>query len=149
MSVESRFDIKEIFFSRTDLNGLILAGNSVFQRVSEFSWTSLLNSPHNIIRHPDMPKGVFNLLWETIQNGNSVGAYVKNQSQGGKHYWVFALVMPIENCYLSVRIKPTSDLFLLVQDEYKKLKVKELTEKITPAQSHAALLKGLSELGFK
>jgi aerotaxis receptor len=59
---ESHFEIDELFFSRTDTRGIILSGNGVFQRVSKFSWNELINKPHKIIRHPDMPKAVFFLL---------------------------------------------------------------------------------------
>ena len=55
---ESPFAYDELFFSRTDLKGTIQAGNNVFQRVSEFTWDELLGRPHNVIRHPEMPRAV-------------------------------------------------------------------------------------------
>ena len=55
---EVPFTFEELFFSRTDWRGVILAGNSVFQRVSLYDWDELIQKPHNVIRHPDMPKGV-------------------------------------------------------------------------------------------
>jgi hypothetical protein len=54
---EAPFSFEELFFSRTDARGIILAGNSVFQRISQYDWDALIKKPHNIIRHPDMPKG--------------------------------------------------------------------------------------------
>ncbi|MEM8554727.1 MAG: chemotaxis protein, partial [Pseudomonadota bacterium] len=50
------FDANELFFSRTDERGVILSGNTVFQRVADYPWDDLLNAPHKIIRHPDMPR---------------------------------------------------------------------------------------------
>ncbi len=59
---ESPFNVNELLFSRTDARGITLGGNSVFTRVSEFSIKELLNKPHNIICHPEMPKSVFKVL---------------------------------------------------------------------------------------
>jgi len=59
---EVTFDPAELFFSRTNSNGVIRSGNDVFQRISGYPWDALLGAPHNIIRHPDMPEGVFSLL---------------------------------------------------------------------------------------
>jgi aerotaxis receptor len=83
---ESPFHISELFFSKTDKRGVIKSGNNVFVRVSEFDEVDLLEKPHNIIRHPDMPRTVFKLLWDTIQGGNPIGAYVKNKSKSGAYY---------------------------------------------------------------
>ena len=80
---EVPFTFDELFFSRTDWRGVILAGNSVFQRVSLYRWDELIRKPHNVIRHPDMPKGVFWLLWDTIKNGEPIGAYVGSFAGGG------------------------------------------------------------------
>lgn len=98
VDVEVPFTFEELFFSRTNWRGVILAGNSVFQRVSLYSWDELIQKPHNVIRHPDMPKGVFWLLWDTIKKGEPVGAYVKNRAKDGRYYWVFAIVTPIGEC---------------------------------------------------
>ncbi|SNZ06258.1 aerotaxis receptor [Persephonella hydrogeniphila] len=112
---ESEFRPEEIFFSSTDLKGIILSGNDVFQRVSKYSMDELIGSPHNIIRHPDMPKIVFKLLWDYIQSGKVIVAYVKNMAKDGSYYWVLATVFPVRNKegdiveYLSIRIKPTTE----------------------------------------
>jgi aerotaxis receptor len=148
-SVEVPFSIEEIFFSRTNEKGHILFGNSVFQRISHFSWAELCRSPHNIIRHPDMPRAVFWLLWDTIQKGEPVGAYVKNMAKGGRYYWVFAIVTPIEGGYLSVRIKPTSEFLPLIEQEYATLVSAEKAQRLKPAEGARILLARLSELGFR
>ncbi len=145
---EVPFSFDEIFFSRTDPRGIILAGNTVFQRISQYSWEELIKRPHNIIRHPDMPKGVFYLLWHVIKQGKPIGAYVKNRAKDGRYYWVFALVTPVQDGYLSVRIKPSSEFFPIVEDAYKALLAYERANKPTPEESMVYLLGMLKTLGF-
>ncbi len=91
---EKLFGEDEIIVSKTDRHGKITYANDVFVRVSGYSEAELLGMPHSIVRHPDMPRTVFNLLWETIQAGAEIFAYVKNLSADGDHYWVFAHVTP-------------------------------------------------------
>lgn len=146
---ESYFAFDELFFSRTDENGKILSGNSVFQRVSGYDWDELLEKPHSLIRHPDMPRAVFWLLWNTIEKGEPIGAYVKNRSKDGKYYWVFAIVTPIEGGYLSVRLKPSSPFLGIVEKEYAELRALENKENLKPQESAGILLERLQELGFK
>lgn len=145
---EAPFGLDEIFFSRTDERGVIQSGNHVFQRVAAYDWDRLIGAPHRLIRHPDMPKAVFWLLWETIKQGKPIGAYVKNRAADGLHYWVFAIVTPVKGGYLSVRIKPTSEVFRLVEKEYAGLLKVETERKLAPADSAALLLARLKELGF-
>jgi PAS domain-containing protein len=147
-SGEAPFEFSETFFSRTDKRGVIQAGNEVFRRVSNYDWDKLLGAPHKIIRHPDMPKGVFQLLWDTIKSGQPLGAYVKNKSSDGLHYWVFAIVFPLRDGYLSVRLKPSSEIFAGVKDVYAAVREQELTGNMTPEQSSEALLVRIKELGF-
>jgi len=85
-NVESKFEINEIFFSKTDLKGIILDGNEVFYRVAKYSPEELIGKPHNIVRHPDMPKVVFKLLWQYIQNCQPFAGYVKNLAKDGSYY---------------------------------------------------------------
>lgn len=146
---EVPFEFDEIFFSRTTDSGIILSGNSVFQRVSGYSWDELINKPHKIIRHPDMPKAVFWLLWDTIKQGKPIGAYVKNRAKDGRHYWVYAIVTPIDEGYLSVRVKPSGSIFEIVEKEYKALRALELRDNLKSEKSAAMLLARLQELGFR
>ncbi len=145
---ESPFGIEELFFSRTDLQGRILAGNKVFQRVSGYDWQSMHRKPHNIIRHPDMPRGVFHLFWSYIENQKPIGAYVKNQARDGRHYWVYALALPLTNEYLSVRLKPSGKFFDIVKSVYIDLKEFESKSGVTPEASHKELLSRLNALGY-
>ncbi len=91
---EVHFDPGDIIVSKTDTKGRITYANAVFCAVSGYSLPELIGAPHSIIRHPDMPRAVFKLLWDTILDGREVFAYVKNLSRSGGYYWVFAHVTP-------------------------------------------------------
>lgn len=119
------FEAHELFFSITDPHGKILAGNSVFTRVSAHSAQALQGAPHSIIRHPDMPRVVFKILWEHIEAGKSIVAYVKNLAADGRYYWVVASVLPVAEGYLSVRFKPSSSLRAVVDSLYSDLRAIE------------------------
>lgn len=115
--IEQFIGSQELFFSTTDRRGLIRSGNSTFVRTSRFSLEELTGAPHNIVRHPDMPAGVFRLMWERLLAGRPAGAYVLNLAKDGSHYWVFATMTPSAEGFLSVRMAPLSELF----DEVKRL----------------------------
>ena len=124
VDVESPFAVEELFFSTTDRQGRILSCNDVFTRVSKYALEEMLGRPHNIIRHPDMPRAVFQLFWSTILAGNPIAAYVKNMASDGSYYWVLATVVPIpgDESFLSVRLKPTSGLLGVVEKAYHTLR---------------------------
>jgi aerotaxis receptor len=147
-SSEAQFHLTELLYSRTDPRGVIKAGNSVFQRVANFGWEELLGAPHKIIRHPDMPKGVFQLMWDRLKAGKPTGAYVKNRCKSGRYYWVFALVSPMEGGYISTRLKPSSELFASVKNIYSDLLRREQTEGLSPIDSAAALTAAIRSKGF-
>lgn len=115
---ERTFAIEELFFSTTDAKGIIRYGNKVFSRVAGYELEKLIGEPHNIIRHPDMPRAVFQLLWDTIQADRPIVAYVKNMAKDGSYYWVLASVLPCKGGYLSIRIKPSSPIFDVVKAVY-------------------------------
>jgi PAS domain S-box-containing protein len=83
---ERSFDEKDIIVSKTDLQGRITYANHVFVQVSGYSEAELLGQPHSIIRHPDMPRAVFKLLWDTLESGHEVFAYVNNMASNGDNY---------------------------------------------------------------
>ena len=149
LGIESPFNFNELFFSRTNSKGIIESGNLIFQKVSKYEWDEILQKPHNVIRHPAMPRGVFHLLWETILAGKPIGAYVVNQAKDRSHYWVFALVSPIESGFLSIRLKPSSPIFEVVKEKYSELLSIEKTKKISPTESQALLLKVIENLNFR
>lgn len=92
--VERTFGDDEIIVSKTDPRGRITYVNDVFLRVSAYPEHELIGQPHSIIRHPEMPRGVFKLLWETITQGRELFAYIVNLAADGAHYWVLAHVTP-------------------------------------------------------
>lgn len=82
-------DPKRYIVSETDEKGKITFANDYFIEVSGYSLDELLGKPHSIVRHPDMPKVVFKLLWETISQGKNINAVVKNLAKDGRYYWIF------------------------------------------------------------
>lgn len=106
--------------SETDLSGKITMANDVFIDVSGYSEVELIGKPHNILRHPGMPRCVFKLLWDTIKSGKSISAYVLNRTKNGDGYWVLATVTPKEDGsgYRSERLVPKKSV---VEDVIKPL----------------------------
>ncbi|MCP4073480.1 MAG: PAS domain-containing protein [Hyphomicrobiales bacterium] len=92
--VEREFDNDEIIVTKTDLSGKMTYVNRCFLRLAGYEEMDTLGVQHNLIRHPDMPRAVFELLWNTLNAGQEVFAYVVNRSKNGDHYWVFAHVTP-------------------------------------------------------
>jgi len=132
----------DFIVSMTDLKGRITYGNRIFIEFSGYTSEELLGTQHNIIRHPDMPRGVFNLLWEKIKGGQECFAYVKNLSKDGGFYWVFANVTPTFDLsgnitgYLSVRRKPKISGIQVVTDLYAAMLAEE--KKVGAAHAIAA-----------
>ncbi len=150
LAIESPFEIDEVFFSKTDTKGIIAYGNKIFYETAKYSPAELIGKPHNIVRHPDMPKAIFKLLWEYIKAGKPFAGYVKNLAKDGSYYWVFAIVFPVykdkeKEGYLSVRIKPTTKYFDIARSLYEKMRKLETNGE--PAE--AFLYDGLAQLGYK
>jgi PAS domain S-box-containing protein len=82
-------DPKRYIVSETDEKGRITFCNDYFMEVSGYTNEELIGKSHNIVRHPDMPKVVFKLLWETISQGKNINAVVKNLAKDGRYYWIF------------------------------------------------------------
>lgn len=95
--VERFFDKDEIIVSKTDLKGRITYANRTFLKIAGYTEDEVLDAPHSILRHPDMPRCVFKLLWDTIGAGKEIFAYVINRTKNGDHYWVLAHVTPSYN----------------------------------------------------
>ncbi|PWA10583.1 PAS domain-containing protein [Flavobacterium laiguense] len=85
---EVAWDKTQTIMSKTDLYGTIEYANEVFVDVCGYEDYELMAQPHNIVRHPDMPKVVFKVLWENIQKGNQFHGIVKNLAKSGRYYWV-------------------------------------------------------------
>ncbi len=85
---------QKTLFSETDRFGIITFVNNSFCEVSKYHRDELIGKPHNIIRHPEMPKELFRELWQTISKGNIFRGVIKNRAQDGSAYWVKAVIMP-------------------------------------------------------
>ncbi len=81
--------------SKTDLKGIITYVNSAFCKLTRYDKKELLGKPHNIIRHPDMPKSAFKELWDTIERNETWRGFVKNLRKDGKYYWVETTIQPV------------------------------------------------------
>ena len=91
---ERTFSPDELIVSKTDPRGVITYANDVFLRVSCYSRSEVVGKPHNLIRHPEMPKAVYRLLWDTLAKKREIFAYINNLAADGAHYWVLAHITP-------------------------------------------------------
>lgn len=117
----------EFIVSKTDLKGRFTYANRTFMKIAGYSGNELINKQHNLVRHPDMPRGVFRLLWDTISQGQEFFGYVKNMTSDGSYYWVFANVTPDFNNqgdiygYFSVRRKPREAAIAIIEPIYREM----------------------------
>ena len=84
----------DLIVTKTDLKGRITYANDTFLDFAGYPARMVIGAPHNIVRHPHMPRCVFKLLWDTLNRGDEIFAYVINRSANGDHYWVFAHATP-------------------------------------------------------
>lgn len=113
--------------SETNAKGIITFANDSFCEIAEYTVEELIGKPHNVVRHPDMPKAAFKDLWDTVKRGEVWTGYVKNATKSGGYYWVFATVFPFESCdgsqgYLSCRRKASQEEINKADTLYKTLK---------------------------
>jgi len=130
MSKETVLDDYAFLVSETDEKGIIRFANNDFCEIAGYSLEELMGQPHNMVRHPDMPKAAFKDLWQTVKSGNVWTGFVKNATKAGGYYWVFATVYPFESAdgskgYLSCRRKPTREEVEQHEKLYKELRAKE------------------------
>ena len=116
--VEHPVGADELLFSTTDHRGIIRTGNNAFARVSGHPIDELIGAPHNLVRHPAMPAGVFELMWERLEQGRPMAAYVRNMAADGATYWVFATITSFGDGFLSVRFAPLTPVFDVVTELY-------------------------------
>lgn len=138
---------QQVFFSTTDGRGVIETVNSTFVRLSRFGELELIGAPHSIVRHPDMPGGVFHLMWETIRAGRSMAAYVVNLAADGAHYRTFSTVTPLGDGFISVRSAVTRhDLFGPVARAYEETRAFERAQRANGLSRAEAAAKGAEDL---
>ncbi len=117
--------------SKTDLKGNIIYANNDFLKYAGYKVDELLYKSHNIVRHEDMPRTVFKCLWDYIQKGDEIFAFVKNKAKDGNFYWVFANVSASFDTngniinYYSVRRAPNRKSLSIIEEVYKILLEKE------------------------
>lgn len=152
--VERTFADNEFIVSKTDTTGRLMYINQTFMEIADYTEADLQNQQHSIIRHPDMPRGVFKLLWNTIQSGKEIFAYVMNMTKHGDHYWVIAHVTPSydtngKHCgYHSNRRVPTKSALDVIKPIYKEmLAIEAGSRKEGPDESIAYLQSILDEKG--
>lgn len=112
MNEEIKMSINDIIVTETDAKGIITFANEDFCKIAGYKKEELLGSPHNMVRHSDMPKAAFKDLWQTVQDGKLWKGIVKNKTKNGGFYWVNATAYPSKKAngelrYISIRIKPT------------------------------------------
>lgn len=130
MFIETEVPKDELIVSRTDFRGKITYVNETFAEISGYRPEELIGKPHNIIRHPDMPKSAFADMWETLKKGDVWEGYVKNLRKDKGYYWVYARMStvikngkPVE--YKSVREPVPREKKIEMQNLYDQLRAKE------------------------
>ena len=124
---EKSLSESEFIVSKTDAKGKILYGNKIFIKISGYEEHELLGKPHSILRHPDMPKAIFKLLWDRLKSQKEIFAYVKNLCKDGSFYWVLANMTVTLNANGSlidlhaVRRKPSQKSMQVIPELYAKL----------------------------
>lgn len=114
----------DIIVSRSDEEGNITYANPIFFKLAGYTQGELLDKPHSMIRHPDMPKTIFKFLWDNLKSGKEVFAYVKNRSKDGGFYWVLANVKVSTNPdgtfrnYMSTRRVMSSNARAIIEPLY-------------------------------
>lgn len=141
--MERTFGPDEIIVTKTDPRGVITYANDVFLRTSALTEPEAIGQPHNVIRHPDMPRAVFKLLWDTLGERQEMFAYVLNLAADGAHYWVFAHVTPSFDDhgrlvgYHSSRRRPERAPVDAVRRVYDRVRAAEGSRGSTPAAVEA------------
>lgn len=139
--IEIPLDPSDVIVSKTDMTGRITYVNRTFMRIANFAENEVLHEQHNIVRHPDMPRGVFKLLWDTLKDGREFFGYVKNMTADGHYYWVFANITPDMDAngkvvgYFSVRRKPNPQAVATMQSIYQEMLAVERKEGAAKAPS--------------
>jgi len=149
---EILLDPKRYIVSETDEKGKITFCNDYFMEVSGYSKEELIGKAHNIVRHPDMPKIVFKLLWETISSGKNINALVKNMAKDGRYYWIFTEFEIRKDTdtgkiigYHAARKSISKHVIEVIADLYKELLEIEKKDSIEASQTY--LINFLKEKG--
>ena len=121
---ETVLDDYAFLVSETDSKGIIKFANNDFCNIAEYTLDELLEQPHSMVRHRDMPRKAFKSLWDTVQKGQIWTGYVKNATKSGGYYWVYATVYPFESCdgsqgFMSCRRKASKQEIAAAEELYR------------------------------
>ena len=147
-------DRDDFIVSKTDLKGRITYCNEIFIKYAGLDELELLGKQHSIIRHPDMPRVIFKLLWDRVKEQKEIFAYVKNLSADGSYYWVYANVTASLDernktiGYYSVRRKPNTKNLDLIIELYKTLLQEEKNGGIEASSNYLTKLLQDKDLSY-
>lgn len=134
----------DIIVSKTDCSSHITYGNQLFIDISGYPERELIGQPHNVIRHPDMPRAIFGLLWQTLKSEKEFLGLVKNRCKNGDFYWAFANITPSYDFrssvvgYYSVRRKPPVSMIEILEPVYQyMLKLEQSSSDKAEGMSHS------------
>lgn len=105
---DALFALSRRGYARSDKRGMIECANTLPSPANSLDRTALLGTPQKILHHPNMPRGLIHLIWQTLERDQPVGAYICDHSHTGERFWVFAVFLPIKDGYLSVQLSPSS-----------------------------------------
>jgi aerotaxis receptor len=126
-NVETVVPAGEFIYSQTDLKGRITEANEVFAQISAYEVKEMIGKPHNLVRHPDMPKEAFADLWKSLKAGRPWQGVVKNRRSDGGFYWVLANISPVREDgkivgYQSIRRRPTREQIRAAEAAYRRIR---------------------------
>lgn len=149
--VEHEVTSVDMIVSKSDAEGNITYTNPIFMKISGYTQGELLDQPHSLLRHPDMPKVIFKYLWDNLKAGKDVNAFVKNLCKDGGFYWVCAQVRVANNPdgsfrnYVSTRKLMSEGARKVIEPLYAKLLEIEKSDGVEASEK--ALMDWLSENG--
>ncbi|WP_459212829.1 PAS domain-containing protein [Aquimarina rhabdastrellae] len=124
---EILLDPQKTIMSKTNPRGIIEYANDYFMRICRYEEQELIGQPHNVIRHPDMPKVIFKWLWRRLQEKKNIHAIVKNLAKDGRYYWVitdFEVKLDEKGnavSFFARRKAPPRTTIAIIKDLYQKL----------------------------
>jgi len=150
--IEKHLNCDDLIISKTDTEGVIKYANTTMLRITDSKLEDLVGQSHNISRHPDMPRAIFKIMWNTIENGKDFHGFIKNLTKDGSFYWTYAFVTPdfskngTINGYHSERRAPNPKAIVEIACIYQQLRAKESLIGIDEAISwfEAEVLQGKS-----
>ena len=129
--IEKHLNCDDLIISKTDTDGIIKYANTTMLRITDSVQADLIGQKHNISRHPDMPRAVFKMMWDSIENGKDFHGFVKNLAKDGSYYWTYAFITPDFNKsgaiigYHSERRAPNPKAIVEIACIYQQLRAKE------------------------